>query len=164
MTFVELPIDPDLDEGMGRPRWPRLRADIIAVVFAGGCLGGWARYAVTSAWPAAAGRFPWATFAVNTSGAFLLAIVVVAATDLAAPRYLRPVLGVGFCGAFTTFSSIVVTADQLFAHAHPRTAAVYVVASIGAGLTAAALGLICARSIVPDRRRRDAVSTSGPDT
>jgi CrcB protein len=161
---VELPIDPDLDPGSAtalalpfghvRPsRWPRLRLDVIAVIFLGGCLGGWARYAAVSTWPPSSGRFPWATFSVNTAGAFLIAIVVVAAADLVSSRYLRPVLGTGFCGAFTTFSSVVVATDQLLAHHHAGTAAAYLGASIVAGLAAASFGLICARAVVTSRRR-----------
>jgi CrcB protein len=164
---VSLPIDPDLDAGQAaaraarspfeqaRPaRWPRLPPDVLVAVFAGGCLGGWARYGITSAWPARSGRFPWATFSVNIAGAFVLAIVIVVAADVVSSRYLRPLLGTGFCGAFTTFSSIVVTADQLFAHHRPGTAVTYLAASVVAGLAAASLGLILARAVHMNRRRR----------
>jgi fluoride exporter len=163
---VSLPIDPDLDGpdtsapigsspfGQSRrSRWPRPRWDVLAVVFVGGCLGGWARYGITSTWPARTGRFPWATFDVNVAGAFVLAVVVVVAADVVSSRYLRPLLGTGFCGAFTTFSAIVVTTDQLFAHHHQRIAVAYVSASIAAGLAAAALGLALARVATASRRR-----------
>jgi CrcB protein len=130
--------------------------DVLAVIFAGGCLGGWARYAATTAWPAPLGRFPWATFVVNTTGAFVLAVVVVAAAELAAAgiiaaRFLRPVLGTGFCGAFTTFSSIVVTVDQLAAHRHAALAGGYLAASLSAGLVAAVAGLALARAVAGGR-------------
>jgi CrcB protein len=131
----------------------RLRWDVVAVVFVGGCLGGWARYGITSTWPTRTGRFPWATFEVNVAGAFVLAVVVVIAADVVSSRYLRPLLGTGFCGAFTTFSAIVLTTDQLFAHHHRRIAVAYLAASIIAGLAAAALGLIGARAVIASRRR-----------
>ena len=164
---MSLPIDPDLDavEGSGtsapsspfgthRPaRRPRLRGDVLVVVFIGGCFGGWARYGITSAWSTPTGRFPWATFVVNVAGAFILALVVVTAAELVSSRYLRPLLGTGFCGAFTTFSSIVVTADLLFAHHHPRTAVGYLAASIVVGLAAAAIGLVLGRAVATNRRR-----------
>jgi fluoride exporter len=163
---VSLPIDPDLDGpdaaaragsspfGPMRPSSRlRLRWDVVAVVFAGGCLGGWARYGITSTWPTRNGRFPWATFDVNVAGAFVLAVVVVVAADVVSSRYLRPLLGTGFCGAFTTFSAIVVTTDQLFAHHHRRTAVTYLAASIVAGLAAASFGLIVARAATTSRRR-----------
>lgn len=135
---------------------PRLRWDVVIAVFAGGCLGGWARYGITSTWPARNG-FPWATFTVNVAGAFVLPVVVVVAASLVSSRYLRPLLGTGFCGAFTTFSSVVVTADQLFVHRHPSTAVAYVLATIVAGLAAAWLGLVLGRGLVgprPGRERR----------
>jgi len=172
---VNLPINPDIDAGIdtgsvraagspfavARPaRWPRLRWDVLVAVFAGGCLGGWARYGITSTWPARSGRFPWAVFDVNLAGAFVLAIVLVVAADLVSSRYLRPLLGTGFCGAFTTFSSIVVTTDQLFAHHHPGTATAYLAASIVSGLAAASFGLAVARAIVTNRRADEDRSTS----
>lgn len=164
---MSVPLDPDVDsarssaarrgpspfDGARPPRWPRLRWGVVLAVFVGGCVGGWARYAITSTWPTGTGRFPWEIFAVNVLGAFVLALVVVAATDLVSSRYLRPLLGTGFCGAFTTFSSIVVTTDLLFAHHHAGTAVVYLAASIVAGLAAAALGLVLGRAVAANRRR-----------
>ena len=135
------------------PRWPRLPWDILLAVFLGGWLGGLARYAITSAWPTGTGRFPWATFSVNVLGAFVLALVVVVAADVVSSRYLRPLLGTGFCGAFTTFSSIVLSGDLLFAHHHPGTAVTYLAASIVAGLAGAASGLLLGRAVAANRRR-----------
>jgi CrcB protein len=123
------------------------RLDVLAVVFVGGCLGGAARYAATSAGRAPSGGFPWATFAVNTSGAFVLAAVIVAAAGRGRSRYLRPLLGTGFCGAFTTFSSVVVAADQMFVHGHAATALAYLLATIVGGLVAAWLGWTLIRAV-----------------
>lgn len=123
-------------------------------VFLGGCLGGWVRYGITETWPTRTGRFPWATFGVNVAGAFVLALVIVFAADVVSSRYLRPLVGTGFCGALTTFSSIVVTTDLLFAHHHPGTAVTYLAASIVAGLAAAALGLVIGRAVAAKRRDR----------
>lgn len=151
-----LPLDPDLpgpfDVAAPAARWPWLRPDVLAVVFVGGCAGGLLRYAATTAWPAPTFGFPWSTLLVNTVGAFILAVVVVVAAELAPSRYLRPLVGTGFCGALTTFSSVVVTADRLAAHDATLTAAGYVLATVATGLTAAALGLALAR-VVATRRR-----------
>jgi CrcB protein len=137
----------------------RLRWDVVGVVFAGGCVGGCVRFLTTTRWPAAAGGFPWSTWTVNVLGAFVLAVVVVTAADLAPSRYLRPLVGTGFCGALTTFSSVVVAADQLFGR-HPGTAVAYLVASIAGGLAAAAAGLWAARFAV-SRYAGDPVGRSG---
>ena len=144
-----LPVDPDT--APVPPRAPGRRRPggrVLAAIFLGGCVGGALRYAVTSAWPTPTDRFPWSTFAVNVAGAFLLAVVVVVAADLVSSRHLRPLLGTGFCGALTTFSSVVVGADQLIARHRPGTAAAYLVATVLAGLAAGLLGLIGARAVV----------------
>jgi len=143
-------------ERPARRPWPRW--DVLAVIFIGGCAGGVARYALDKNWPAGAGDFPWAIFSINTSGAFVLSLVIVIAADVLPSRYLRPLLGTGFCGAFTTFSSIVVTFDELVAHHHPGVAVGYLAASIGAGLAAAWLGLVAGRTIAAVRISRGETS------
>jgi fluoride exporter len=161
---VSRPVDPDLVAWTNRPsvggpfavarpsRWPRLRLDAILAVFIGGCLGGWARYAITTTWRADAGGFPWATFYVNLAGTLILGLVVAAASVLSS-RFVRPLLGTGFCGAFTTFSAVVVTADQLFAHRHQGIAVAYLAASALAGFAAAALGVVLGRALLSSRHR-----------
>ena len=133
-------------------RRPRLRWDVLVAIFVGGCLGGWARYAILVTWPVATDQFPWPTLAINVSGAFVLSLVIVVAAEFVSSRYFRPLLGTGFCGAFTTFSSIVVTDDELFAHHEPALAIGYLAASIVGGLVAASLGLVIGRVVVAQRR------------
>lgn len=116
-------------------------------MFAGGCVGGLLRYAVTRAWSTPGNAFPWSTLVVNVAGAFVLGVVVVVATERGS-RGMRLLLGTGFCGALTTFSSVVVAADHLFAHGHPATATAYLVVTTVAGLVAAVLGLTSARASV----------------
>jgi CrcB protein len=152
-------IDPDLDAGRSafavatRSRWPRLHPDVVAVVFAGGCVGGYARYALARAWTPPPYGFPWATLTVNLVGAFVLALVVVAG-EARPSRYLRPLLGTGFCGALTTFSSVVVTTAQLTAHDRAPTATGYLAASVVGGLGAAAAGLVLARALAGRHTRQ----------
>jgi CrcB protein len=122
----------------------RPRPDVLGVIFVGGCTGGVARYAITSAWPDPGNRFPWGTFTVNVTGAFALAVIIVLAAELAPSRYLRPLLGTGFCGAFTTFSSVVVSTAELLAHQRVGTALFYIGATISAGLAAALAGRVLA--------------------
>ena len=157
---LEAPIAPDLAGAasfqVARTRWPRLRGDVVAVVLAGGCLGGLARYLVTTAWPTDGG-VPWSTLAVNVSGAFVLAVMLVLATEVTSSRYLRALVGTGFCGAFTTFSSVVVSVDLLAAHHRVGAAAGYLTLSVLGGLGAAALGLVLARAVVGFGPRRRSV-------
>ena len=154
MTPAESAHTDDPFTGVRRPAWPRLRGSIIATVFVGGCVGGLVRYVVSRDWPTPTRLFPWPTFTVNVAGAFILAVLIVVATDVLGPTtYLRPLIGTGFCGALTTFSSIVVTVDQLIAHGHTDVALGYLGATAAAGLAAGWLGLFMARSFAAYRRQ-----------
>jgi len=167
-----LPLDPDVDTAEDRrhrphpgappspfaagrrSRWPRIRSAIVAAVAVGGFVGGLARYLLGLAMPAPAGTFPWAIFTVNTVGAFVLALVLILVLEVLPPTtYVRPVLGTGFCGALTTFSSVATGVDQLVAHGRTATAIGYVVASLGAGLAAAVLGIFLGRSFAANREK-----------
>ena len=60
--------------------------------------------AATSRWPRV---WPWVTFAVNVAGAFLLGYFATRLQErLPLSAYRRPLLGTGFCGALTTFSTM----------------------------------------------------------
>ncbi len=161
-----LALDPDVDVADSRNRdvaapfdrvcasgWLNLRADTVAAVFVGGCVGGYTRYAITTAWTTPRNGFPWPIWAINTSGSFLLALIVIVATEVRPTRYLRPLLGTGFCGALTTFSAVVVTTAELLAHHERRTAIAYLAATIVAGLAAASFGLVTGRAVGQYRRR-----------
>lgn len=165
----QLPVDPDVDtaEDIGhrpgatvagpfaapRPsRWPRIHWGMVLAVAIGGFFGGIVRYAVGLAWPAPAGTFPWGIFVVNTAGAFVLALLLVLVLEVLPPTtYLRPLIGTGFCGALTTFSTVMVGVDQLAAHRHVGLAAGYVIGSLAAGLAAASFGIVLGRSIAAHR-------------
>jgi CrcB protein len=146
-----LPIDPDIEpesQPRRRSRWPRLKAGVVLAVFVGGFFGGLARHGLDEAFPASANRFPWTTFAINLGGAFLLALLLVLVLEVLPPtRLVRPGLGTGFLGAFTTFSSLAVSTDQLAAHGHAGIAVGYAAGSLFGGLACAALGLIAGRSL-----------------
>jgi CrcB protein len=150
----QLPIDPDVDEpedpSHPQPisRWPRLAPGVLVAVFVGGVLGGAARYGIGRAAPAPADGFPWDIFVINLSGAFALALLLVLVLEVFRPtRYIRPAVGTGFIGAFTTFSSLTATSDHLLAHQHPALAIVYIFGSLFGGLAAASVGLVCGRVI-----------------
>jgi CrcB protein len=129
---------------------------VLLAVFIGGCVGGLARYAAGQQWTASTYAFPWSTFGVNVVGAFVLALLIVLVTDvLGTSRYLRPLIGTGFCGALTTFSSVVVVADRMIAHDHAATAAIYVVSTVAAGLLAGLLGLSLGRAFASYRRQHE---------
>jgi fluoride exporter len=150
-----LPVDPDIADpveppalGPTTPRPPRFPLGILVAIFVGGIFGGLSRYGIGLAWPPRIDGFPWDIFAINIFGAFALAVLLVLVMEvLPQPHYVRPALGTGFLGAFTTFSSLATAADQLFAHGHPGLAIAYVAGSLFGGVAAAAFGLFAARSL-----------------
>jgi CrcB protein len=147
------PVDPEVEVAAAgalptrRGRLPRLDPRVVAAVAVGGLLGGALRYAVGAALPYSATGFPTAVFAVNTAGSFVLALLLVLVLELLPPtRYLRPLVGTGFCGALTTFSSVATGADQLVARHAAALAAGYLAASLAAGLVAGLCGIAVGRS------------------
>jgi CrcB protein len=51
------------------------------------------------------GAFPWGTFVINVTGSLLLGLVTGLSLYHAFPKTPRVVVGTGFCGAYTTFST-----------------------------------------------------------
>jgi CrcB protein len=128
---------------------------VLAAIALGGALGAPARYGVARLAPAATGAFPWATFAVNVSGSFALALVLALLLERLGPtRYVRPFLATGFLGAYTTYSTLAVEADLLAKDGHVGIALAYTAASFAAGFLAVWAGMWSAR-VVPLLRRRD---------
>lgn len=109
----------------------------LAAIFAGGFLGAVARAELAQAIPYNAGRWPWATFAVNIAGAFLLGYFTTRLQErLALSAYRRPLLGTGFCGGLTTFSTMQVELLKLLDAGDVALACAYAAASVAAGFAA----------------------------
>ena len=83
-------------------------------------------------------RFPLGTFIINVSGSFLLGVLgsVIAAKATENPDAWRLALGVGFLGAFTTFSAFEFENNVLLEDGSWLLAAINVTASVLAGLMA----------------------------
>jgi fluoride exporter len=95
-------------------------------VMVGGAAGALARAGLAEALPT-----PWATFLANVAGTALLAWLV-------QQNVSRHLLGTGFCGALTTFSTFQVETIEL-AHDSVLLAAAYALGSIAAGMAVARL-------------------------
>jgi CrcB protein len=120
-----------------------------AAILAGGAAGALARAAAAELLPREPGGWPWATFAVNVAGALMLAWLTTRLTEMVAPtRYWRFLLGTGFCGALTTFSTFQIEVIDLAREGSAPLAAVYAIASLAAGM------LVAAGATVAARRRR----------
>jgi CrcB protein len=84
---------------------------------------------------------PWGILLVNVSGSFVLGVVTGLALHHGLGRTPRIVIGTGFCGAFTTFSTFTYETVRLIEADRRREALVNVAMSLGLGLAAAAAGL-----------------------
>jgi CrcB protein len=132
---------------------PRYQPRVLAAIAVGGFAGGLTRYELGLAFPTARGAFPVTTFAINVSGSFVLALLLVFVLEIWPPTvYARPLLAVGFCGAYTTFSTWMVDTDRLVSAGHYASAGWDVLGSLGAGLAATSLGLTCGRALAARRR------------
>lgn len=111
-------------------------------VMALGAVGATARYLLDSfvgmRFP---GAMPWGTLAVNVSGSLLLGFFTGLVTFSGAPAAVRDILGTGFCGAYTTYSTFGFETVRLVEERLLYQALANVLASVGVGLLAAGGGL-----------------------
>ncbi|WP_211747548.1 fluoride efflux transporter CrcB [Paenibacillus sp. Marseille-Q4541] len=95
-----------------------------------------ARVGTTSKHP-----FPFGTWFINISGSLLLGILFALSKAELISSFWWATLGVGFCGAYTTFSTFGYETMQLIAANQVGKAALYVVSSVILGLIAAWIGI-----------------------
>ncbi|MFC4121018.1 fluoride efflux transporter CrcB [Nonomuraea zeae] len=145
--MTDRPIDPDVDLHIPAQRSEPL-APVLAVIAAGGALGALARYAVQSALPAGPVGFPWATFWINVSGCLLIAVLMVLITEVRrAHRLVRPFLGVGVLGGYTTFSTYAVDIQRLVTAGRAVPGLLYLAGTLAAALAAVAAGMWLTRRL-----------------
>lgn len=82
--------------------------------------------------------FPWGTLTVNITASLILGVVTGATTHLS-PE-LTALIGTGFCGALSTYSTFSYEVMQLSAEGARFQAVLNVAISLTAGIGAAALG------------------------
>src|SRR5687768_7708481 len=108
----------------------------------GGFLGANARYWLGSWIQHNAGlAFPWGTLTINATGSFLLGILLGLPLGGGGAETARLLIGAGFLGAYTTFSTFSVDTLAQADRAGTSSAFLYVLASVLGGLLAAWLGL-----------------------
>lgn len=119
-----------------------------AMIALGGALGALCRYGVTkwinSVWTA---HFPLATLSINIFGSFLMGIAFVIISErVTALEPLRPLIMVGFLGAFTTFSTFSLEIVSLFNQQAWLSAISYLSLSCLLGVLALVAGVGLARA------------------
>jgi CrcB protein len=92
--------------------------------------------------------FPWGTFVVNVSGAFVLGFLFTVLVDrLTVAPWLRSTLTIGFLGAYTTFSTLSLETFRLIEDGAYWLAAANGFGSLVAGLVAVYGGVVLGRLI-----------------
>jgi CrcB protein len=124
------------------PHGARPSLQVYVAVAVGGAAGGYLRVGLSLLpWTGSAASWPWVTFAVNASGTFVLAFTVALLHARGRSTSLvRPLVGVGFCGALTTFSTLQLEVFRMLRADQWLLAAGYLGASMLAGVAAAYAG------------------------
>ncbi|MDI3384715.1 CrcB family protein [Streptomyces sp. B-S-A8] len=123
-----------------RPATPALlrgQGPTLAAVAAGGVLGAAARYGASLLWPTRTGAFPWTTLGVNVVGCAAMGVLMVVITEgRQRHRLVRPFLGTGVLGGFTTFSTYAVDIERLNGLREARSALGYLALTLVGALAA----------------------------
>ncbi|HKT43389.1 MAG TPA: fluoride efflux transporter CrcB [Gaiellaceae bacterium] len=120
----------------------------VAIAIAG-AVGALARYGLEGLVSRRApGAFPWGTFAVNVSGAFVLGFVFTVMTEqFTVAPWIRGAVTIGFLGAYTTFSTLSFETYRLAEDGALGLAAANAFGSLAAGLAAVYLGVVAGRAL-----------------
>jgi fluoride exporter len=148
---LEEPIEPDVDLRVAAQRRELVRhhGPVLGAIALGGGLGALARYSLAHLLPTPPGQFPWATFVTNVLGCLLLGVLMVLVTEVwAAHRLVRPFLGVGVLGGFTTFSTYAVEIHTLLRPGTVGVAFAYLAGTLIAAMLAVLAGVLATRAIV----------------
>lgn len=113
----------------------------LLAVLVGGAVGAPLRY-LTDLWVQSRhdSVFPWGTFTVNAVGSAVLGLTAGALDVTSGPDWVLPLVGIGFCGALTTFSTFGFETLRLLEEGSVGEAALNSVGSVVVGLAACAGG------------------------
>jgi fluoride exporter len=120
----------------------------LAAVYAGGVAGTLARVGLITSFPADDTSWPWVILAINVSGTLLLGYLVTRLQErLPLSTYRRQLMASGFCGAYTTFSTMQLELLNMWdAHRYGLVAG-YLVASVVCGYAAVHVATATARGV-----------------
>ncbi|WP_346122461.1 CrcB family protein [Micromonospora coerulea] len=156
VTPPEFRVDPDVDLHVPADRG-ELAAHptaVLGTIAAGGVLGALARAGVQAAFPHAPTGFPWATWGVNVTGCLLIGALMAVLTTRPTGPLVRPFLGVGVLGGFTTFSAYAVDAQRAVTAGAAGTALAYLAATLVGALLAVWAGDAATGRLLARARRR----------
>lgn len=121
----------------------------VAMVLLGGAIGAPVRY-LTDLFVQSRhdSVFPWGTFTVNVLGSLILGTTAAVAVNLDTPTWVLALIGTGFCGALTTFSTFGFETMRLLEEGSVLAAATNCLASVIVGLGASAVGFAAASALL----------------
>lgn len=129
--FVDAEVDPDVGPSDRAARPDGGSPGLLAAIAAGGILGAEARYGLSLALPHSERQFPWSTLLINLTGCLLIGMLMTVLLSMPSPhRLLRPFLGVGVLGGYTTYSGFAVETQRLLLHHRPLVALAYVASTV----------------------------------
>lgn len=138
------------------PRAPATsRGRDLLLVVVGGAVGTGLRASIEDAYGRSDALLPWATFAINVTGAALLGLLIqtlaLSERRSSRARGLRLALGTGLLGGYTTYSTFVLETVRLGGERHLAAALVYDAGTLTLGFLAAFAAMAGVRAL--DRRR-----------
>lgn len=142
-----LPVDPDIDLRVPRQRreLPDAPWLVLVAISAGGGVGAVSRYGVDLLLPHDPGQLAASTLLVNVSGCLLMgALMLLVSLVFPGTRLVRPFLGVGVLGGYTTYSTHIVDAQHMLTGGAPGLALLYLGGTLLGGLAAVWLGMTLA--------------------
>ncbi len=135
--------------------WDWLASNKLLLLMLGGAIGTWARYALgrwigSQTW---AQGFPYGTMVINVSGSFVLGLASVIILERLRPeyQYWYLLVGTGFCGGYTTFSTFEWETFKLVRDGSWLLALANVLVSVLAGFVGVLLGVAVAGVVFPRR-------------
>ncbi|WP_461028951.1 fluoride efflux transporter FluC [Streptomyces sparsus] len=149
--------EPDDDPSVPALRESTLgrQSPVLAAVAVGGGLGAAARYAATLWWPNAPTGFPVSLLAVNVAGCAAIGVFMVLVSEVwTSHRLLRPFVGTGVLGGFTTFSAYAENVDHLLSERSAVAGVTYLGLTLVAALAAVWSAAAVTRGLLLRGRRR----------
>lgn len=145
------PVDSDVDlqDPSQRRELRRKHGLILIVIAAGGVVGALLRYQLGRWWPTPVPQFPWTTLGINVSGCLVIGCFMVMITERWSLHALvRPFVGTGMLGGYTTFSTYAVDIVLLTRAGHPAAAGLYLIGTLTGALLAVIVGMLTTRRIL----------------
>ncbi|MFI1314463.1 CrcB family protein [Streptomyces albidoflavus] len=156
------PVDPDLGPELAPGERPERQWPVLVAISLGGGVGAAVRYGAIVLWPTPTGAFPWTVLLVNAAGCAAIGVLMTLLSEVwtDAPRLVRPFLGTGMLGGFTTFSTYALDVQTLFDGGRPGRALGDLALTVAAALAAVTAGAWLTRWAVRTRPGRAEGSTA----